>query len=220
MFKPASKASVGPGLRPAAGRQARVGTPGSGRAIVALGLAGFLGAVLAIIVAAAPLPAAADEARPGFSNGRNQFTFFRPLRQAAQVPLLASDGSLLTVKRFRGKVVLLNLWATWCPPCIEELPSLDRLQEALGTESLAVVALSVDEGEEDLPFAYADRLGLEQLEVAHDFSGRARDAFPLYGMPVTYLIDREGFVVGYLVGAAVWDSPAAIAFLRHYTEGG
>lgn len=200
MFKSASNSGVGPG-------------PGRG-------LVGLLIAALALTFAAALVPAAAGEARPGFSNGRNQFTFFTPLRQAAQVPLLAADGSLLTVKRFRGKVVLLNLWATWCPPCLDELPSLERLQAALGAEDLAVVALSVDEDEEVLPFAYAAELGLEQLDVVHDFSGRARDAFPLYGMPITYLIDREGFVVGYLVGAAAWDSPEAIAFLRHYTEGG
>ena len=183
-------------------------------------LAGLLVLVFGLTFVPSQASAHGSDHPTPLANARNQFTFFKPLRQAAQVPLLARDGGLLTLKRFRGKLVVLNLWATWCPPCIDELPSLDRLQALLGEESLAVVALSVDEGDSEQPFAYVERLGLEKLEVVHDFSGRARTAFPLYGMPITYLIDPQGFVVGYLVGAAAWDSPQAIDFLRHYLDGG
>jgi len=184
------------------------------------GIAGIVALVFGLTFASVQVPAQDSDHPAPLENARNQFTFFKPLRQAAQVPLLAADGSLLTLKRFRGKLVVLNLWATWCPPCIDELPSLDRLQAQFGEESLAVVALSVDEGASEPPFAFVARLGLQHVNVLHDFSARARQAFPLYGMPVTYLIDQQGFVVGYLVGAAAWDSPQAIDFLRHYLGGG
>src|SRR3546814_2500066 len=69
-------------------------------------------------------------------NSRNQFVHLRPLRGASLAPILAEDGSLLNLDRFRGKLVLLNFWATWCPPCVGELPALDRLQELLWSEAL------------------------------------------------------------------------------------
>jgi thiol-disulfide isomerase/thioredoxin len=131
-------------------------------------------------------------------------------------PILAEDGSLLNLDRFRGKLVLLNFWATWCPPCVDELPALDRLQEFLRSEAFAVIALSIDEAQIDVPVSFVRRLGLENLNVYHDFTGRMQEAFPLYGLPITYLIDQDRLVVGYIVGAAEWDSPEALEFLRHY----
>lgn len=125
---------------------------------------------------------------------------------------------MLTLDRLSGRLVLLNFWATWCPPCIEELPALDRLQRLLGEQAIAVVALSIDDSNIDLPISFVQRLGLRDLRVFHDFTGRAADAFPLYGLPVTYLIDPGGMVVGYIVGAVAWDSPAAVEFLRHYGD--
>ncbi len=132
------------------------------------------------------------------------------------MPILAEDGSLLDLGRFRGKLVLLNFWATWCPPCIDELPALDRLQALLGNDLFALVALSIDEGDIDIPVSFVRRLGLRSLSVYQDFTGRAKNAFPLYGLPITYLIDQRGLVIGYIVGAAKWDSPEAMKFLKHY----
>lgn len=149
-------------------------------------------------------------------NSGNQFVHLRPLRGASLAPMLAEDGSLLNLDRFRGKLVLLNFWATWCPPCVNELPALNRLQELVKSESFAVVALSIDEARIDVPVSFVRRLGLKNLSVYHDFTGRMQEAFPLYGLPITYLIDQDGLVVGYIVGAAEWDSPEALEFLRHY----
>ncbi|MEQ8356288.1 MAG: TlpA disulfide reductase family protein [Kiloniellaceae bacterium] len=151
-----------------------------------------------------------------FRNGRNQFIHLRPSRAAPVTPFFAEDGSLLNLSGFRGKLVLLNLWATWCPPCIEELPALDRLQAVLAEQPFAVVALSIDEAGIDAPARFIERLGLTNLSVYNDYTGRAQKAFPLYGLPITYLIDRDGTVAGYIVGAADWDSPEAIEFLQHY----
>ncbi len=149
-------------------------------------------------------------------NARNQFIHLKPQRPAPMMPILAEDGSLLVLGRFRGKLVLLNFWATWCPPCIDELPALDRLQALLGNDPFALVALSIDEGDIDIPVSFVRRLGLRSLSVYQDFTGRAKNAFPLYGLPITYLIAQDGLVVGYIVGAAKWDSPEAMKFLNHY----
>ncbi len=132
----------------------------------------------------------------------------------------AEDGSLLDLGRLRGKLVLLNFWATWCPPCIDELPALDRLQALLRNDPFALVALAIDEGDIDIPVSFVKRLGLRSLSVYQYFTGRAKDAFPLYGLPITYLIDQDGLVVGYIAGAAKWDLPEAIRFLRHYMDNG
>ncbi len=149
-------------------------------------------------------------------NARNQFIHLKRQKPAPMIPILAESGSVRDLGRFRGKLVLLNFWATWCPPCIDELPALNRLQALLGNDSFAVVALSIDDGGIDLPVSFVRRLGLRNLGVYQDFTGRAEDAFPLYGLPITYLIDRGGLVVGYIVGAVKWDSPEAVQFLTHY----
>ncbi len=132
------------------------------------------------------------------------------------MPILAEDGSLLVLSRFRGKLVLLNFWATWYPPCIDELPALDRLQARLRNDPFALVALSIDEGDIDIPVSFVRRLGLRSLSVYQDFTGRAKNELPLYGLPITYLIAQDGLVVGYIVGATKWDSPEAVKFLSHY----
>lgn len=180
---------------------------------------GFIGLLaIVILVGFTSLEGLAhgDDHPTDLRNNRNQFVHLRPLRGASLAPILAEDGSLLNLDRFRGKVVLLNFWATWCPPCVDELPALDHLQELLGSEAFTVVALSIDDARIDVPVSFVRRLGLKNLSVYHDFTGRMQEAFPLYGLPITYLIDQDGLVVGYIVGAAEWDSPEALEFLRHY----
>lgn len=177
-------------------------------------------ALLAILVLLALTPTKAlahgDDHPADLRNARNQFTHLRPLRTAPSVPILAQDGSRLDLGRFRGRPVLVNLWATWCPPCVYELPALDRLQALLGNDALAVVALSIDEGDISGPVSFVNRLGLRNLTVYQDITGRAQDALPLYGLPITYLIGSDGLVFGYIIGATEWDSPEALEFLRHY----
>jgi thiol-disulfide isomerase/thioredoxin len=176
--------------------------------------------VLAVLICLALTPSAAfahgSDHPTEFRNGRNQFTYLKTPRPAPPVPILAKDGGLHNLGRFHGKLVLLNFWATWCAPCVEELPALDRLQGMLGSDRLAVVAVSIDESSINLPVSFVRRLGLMNLNVYLDFTGRAQKAFLLYGLPITYLIDPDGAVVGYIIGATKWDSPDAVEFLTHY----
>ncbi len=78
------------------------------------------------------------------------------------------------------------------------------------------MALSIDEADMEVPVSFVRGLGLKNLDVYLDFTGMIARAFPLYGLPITYLIDQRGLVIGYIVGAVKWDSPEAMKFLKHY----
>jgi thiol-disulfide isomerase/thioredoxin len=123
-----------------------------------------------------------------------------------------------SLRAFRGRLVLLNFWATWCAPCIREMPSLDRLQAKLGGEGLAVVAVSEDFKGREVVVPFFERLGLEALDTYLDPDGTLAAAVGVAGLPTTLLIDREGRVIGGLEGPAEWDSDEAIRFIRHYLD--
>ena len=124
-------------------------------------------------------------------------------------------GKARSLAEFKGKVVLLNIWATWCGPCRKEMPALDRLQAALGGPDFEVLPLSVDrKGMEVVDKFYADT-GIKSL--SRYVTGSSNDAFDklaVFGLPATLLIDREGRELGRREGPAEWDSPEVIAFLK------
>ena len=115
---------------------------------------------------------------------------------------------------FQGKVVLLNIWATWCLPCREEMPTLDRLQAKLGGSDFEVVALSIDRAGPEAVQAFYAEIGIENLALRIDDSGRAAGTLGAVGLPTTILIDREGRDLGRLIGPSEWDKPEMVAFLR------
>jgi thiol-disulfide isomerase/thioredoxin len=106
---------------------------------------------------------------------------------------------------FKGGVVLLNLWATWCQPCLKEMPSLAALQQRLGA-SLTVLALSEDRGGAEVVKPFAEKHGLDKLKLYLDSKSAAIKAFEARGLPSSFLIDAEGRVLGKVEGAADWDS--------------
>ena len=129
------------------------------------------------------------------------------------------NGESYTLEKFRGKVVLVNFWATWCGPCVRELPSLKRLNARLGGDRFAVLALSQDLGGWDRIAPFWERHGLDGLAAFHDPKARAARAAKVRGLPTTVLYGRDGRELGRLVGHAEWDSDEALALLRHYIEG-
>lgn len=138
---------------------------------------------------------------------------------APEISFSDAAGNRLTLIDFRGRVVLLNLWATWCAPCVEEMPSLDRLQARLGGEDFQVLPLSIDREGLDAVQPFYGELGLDHLGVYLDPMGAAPRAFGAVGLPASYLIDRDGRVVAALAGAREWDTDASIAELRRYIDG-
>lgn len=139
----------------------------------------------------------------------------RPARASA---FFDERGGTYTLDDFRGKVVLVNFWATWCGPCIREMPSLLRLQKALEGEEFALIALSEDRGGWPLIKPFLARLGLSELTVFHDETGLTMRSFRIRGLPTSILIDRDGNEVGQLRGHAEWDTPEALALIRYYLE--
>ncbi len=133
-----------------------------------------------------------------------------------RLPSLAGGGET-ELAALRGKVVVVNFWATWCPPCVSEMPSLERLHRTLGPAGLAVLAVSTDEDAAEL-----ERFVAEQaltLPVLRDPGGRvAADAFRTTGYPETFVIDRAGVLLEHTVGPAEWDTPQALAYFRGLLE--
>ena len=116
--------------------------------------------------------------------------------------------------RWRGKVVVLNIWATWCPPCVKEMPTLDRLQQKLGGDFFQVVVLSVDEAGVKAVKQFFKQTRVENLDIHMDPGFKAAGALNALGLPTTLLIDVQGREMGRLVGDAEWDTPEMIGFFR------
>ena len=139
-----------------------------------------------------------------------------PIETAAPQPLppLAFetlDGQPASLADFAGKVVVLNLWATWCAPCREEMSSLDRLQARFADRDLVVLALSVDRAGPERVQKFLDEVGVTHLHVYRDPKAAATRAVRVQGLPATILVDRKGQEVGRVLGIAQWDGPAAVA---------
>ncbi|PKQ08181.1 MAG: TlpA family protein disulfide reductase [Alphaproteobacteria bacterium HGW-Alphaproteobacteria-12] len=137
---------------------------------------------------------------------------FRPLAVPAPVPdvtFIDAEGQERTLADFRGKLVLLNLWATWCTPCREEMPELDELQAVLGGERFEVVALSVEKDGLRLAGDFLTEVGARNLALYNDPTGKANFTFRAFGLPTTLLISPEGQEIGRMVGPAPWASDDA-----------
>jgi len=156
----------------------------------------------------------------GASGSKTGFAFnIHPQPRAVpNVRFADGNGRTMTLQDFRGKFVLLNIWATWCPPCREEMPTLDRLQAKLGGPDFEVVALSIDKGQQRLYLIQEFYLqsGVKSLGIYMDSGGDLTSNLAVVGLPTTLLIDREGREIGRKIGPAEWDSPEMITLIRAY----
>lgn len=140
-------------------------------------------------------------------------------KQPMAVPefkFLREDQTETSLRDFKGKVVLLNIWATWCAPCRHEMPSLDRVYKELGQDGqFVVLAVSIDRSGFAKPRQFFDEIGIKNLTLYLDpTGGRAARKIAGFGMPTTLLIDREGRELGRLIGPAEWDAPEAKRLIR------
>ena len=158
-------------------------------------------------------PATAASTKKGFA-----FSALETPRELPELRFVDGDGREMTLDAFGGRTVLLNIWATWCVPCREEMPALDRLQAKLGGPEFEVVPLSIDR--EGLPVvkAFYEELRLKALGIYVDRSGKAQRALSVLGIPTTLLVDRGGRELGRTLGPAEWDSDEIVEFLRSVVE--
>ena len=127
---------------------------------------------------------------------------------------LTADGTERTLAEYAGQGVVLNFWATWCVPCVAEMPALDALARTGARERIAVLPLSSDRGGAAAVERFYKEKGIAALPVLLDPRGDAARAFGVRGIPTTVIIDRTGQDRGRLEGAADWSSPAALLALR------
>lgn len=143
---------------------------------------------------------------------------FTALPQPLPAPALAfttRDGAPKQLADFKGQLVLVNLWATWCGPCVQEMPALERLQAQLGNK-LTILAVSEDRQGDAAVAPFLAKNGIEKLAIYLDPKAAATTAFGAEGLPTSYLIARDGTILGKEEGGAAWDDPAMVATLEPY----
>ncbi len=150
----------------------------------------------------------------GAQEASKTFAMHAAAKPVAAISFTDGNGQMRSLADFKNKVVVLNIWATWCVPCRREMPALDRLQVALGGPDFEVVPLSIDRGGKDVVGKFFAAVGIRKLTMYLDNSATAMRGLGVLGLPTTLLIDREGREIGWLIGSAEWDSHEDIEFLR------
>ena len=178
----------------------------------------FVLAAFAVLVASAfGIYRAATDEKPSLSGG-----FTRGAGAPQPVPELRfqdAKGNMLGLSDFRGKVVLLNVWATWCAPCRKEMPALDRLQQQLGGRDFEVVALSIDRGGAVAVQAFCEEMDIRALAVYVDPASKATSKLRTVGIPTTILVDTQGRELWRKTGPAEWDTGEFLESVRRHLRG-
>ncbi len=177
-------------------------------------------AAASMFLLVAPTLGAADEGEADMPD-RTKLGEFVPSSQPYPAPAISladTTGHSVELSELRGKLVIVNLWATWCGPCLREMPSLERLQSRLG-ERIAVLAVSEDRGGNKTVEPFIAKLGLKSVKIYIDPKSEVGHAFGVRGLPTSFLIDREGKVLGRVEGAAEWDSPKILGVLEPLLSG-
>ena len=151
---------------------------------------------------------------------KDDLAAFSPSKASKPLPPLAfngPDGAPISVQNFAGRVTLLNLWATWCVPCREEMPALDRLQAKAGGPGFGVAAINIDTSRLERPKQFLDEIGVKNLafytDPKADVFYRLKQAGKVVGLPTSILVGPDGCEIGTIAGPAVWDGPGAAALI-------
>jgi peroxiredoxin len=146
---------------------------------------------------------------------------------APEISTFDLQGAPRSLGDYRGQVLLLNIWATWCTPCKEEMPSMQRLYEEIQDDEFEVLAVSIDRPRSDHdptnPLggelkAFADSLGLT-FTILHDPEGEITTTYQAAGVPASFIVDQEGILVEKIAGPREWDSPSNVRRIRAVLAG-
>ena len=124
------------------------------------------------------------------------------------------DGKTVSLADYKGKVVLLNIWATWCPPCVDEMPSMEKLHQELKGEAFEILAISIDVSgaKAVLPFMKKHKLSFPALT---DTKGAIKNLYQTTGVPESFIIDKDGIIVEKVIGPRDWATPGVIRYFRN-----
>lgn len=150
----------------------------------------------------------------GKSSGLERLVRVEPANALPNLIFTDGEGRDRNLGEWRGKVILVNLWATWCAPCKREMPSLDRLQAKLGGADFAVLPISLDRTGPEKPRQFLASNGLTNLDLFLDRGGTLMQTLRVSGLPLSVLIDRQGREIARLAGPAEWDGAEAEAVIR------
>lgn len=169
--------------------------------------------VLTLIAAALCLPA------PASARAAQGLFIHATPKPIPALDIRDGEGRPFGLASLEGRAVIVNLWASWCLPCVAELPSLDRLKPLAEAEGAAVVALSLDRMGANAVRAAYGRIGITGLDIHVDDTRAAAETLSVPVLPTTLLIDRKGFEVARFIGPAQWDGPEALALVRALAAG-
>ncbi len=175
-------------------------------------------AIAAMAVSLAPTGAVQARSGPPVEGQVQNFEVFPQPVETTDVTVLTKDGGKTTLNQFRGKYIVLNFWATWCGPCIRELPSLERLDAALPDDRAQVVLVSQDRAGFKQTERFLKKLDVNFPDNFVDERLKFSRALGIVSLPTTLLIGPDGKEVGRLVGHAEWDSPEALALVNWYLD--
>lgn len=159
----------------------------------------------------------ASYAYPQSSYKDNELTNLKIHKNAIKLPnieFIDQSGNKISNLNFLGQVSVINLWATWCPPCVKELPSIDRLAKIVSQDQIKIYAVSQDRAGNKIVPAYFKKLNLKNLTIFLDNQASLMAAFRTPVLPTTIIIDKKGMEVARLVGEISWDSPEVISYLK------
>lgn len=183
--------------------------------------------VRSVALIALTLPALLSQARveaatsgPPIEGPMIKFVASNPPVPVPDTPFIGADGETIKLADYNGRLVLLNFWATWCAPCIRELPSLEKLSTTVTDPRFMVQLVSIDRGGAEFHGPFLKKLGITALVSASDPRAALLRALKGPGIPITVLVNCKGMIVGRLIGDAQWDSPAARRLIQYYLDRG
>ena len=156
--------------------------------------------LVSVLSVAAPAGVTAEEAAPF------DFTYPKQRLEAPAFQLQDLNGNDVSLDAYRGKVILVHFWATFCIPCLGEMPVLESLWQQYGGEGLVILGIAGDRGNTEIVREFAEKTGVS-FPVVHDSDGRVRNQYEVAGLPTSYLVGRDGKISGRAVGTRSWNEP-------------